>query len=191
MVALFALSLALAAPVAPATSPAPSALTVEEEAFVSGLVEFYDALCDARVHAIRRVESGQRPEAADQFRQIAAKTTELEQQVTRGQSLPVWKKKIAFATRDGAFDATTFPGAIRAFREDMLAREASARGKPPAAAAPTPESEIVFLNVKTKKFHCASCSSAQKCTKNCAYVERSKAVELGGVACRVCNGTCR
>lgn len=58
--------------------------------------------------------------------------------------------------------------------------------------APAPEQEeFVFFNVKTKKFHCAACSSAQKCTKNCSYVERSKAVSAGGSACKLCNGTCR
>lgn len=196
MVAILALSLALAAP-APARSPAPTALTPEEASFVGGLVEYYDALCDARAHANRRIENDQRAEAADEFRQIAAKATELEQQVARGQTLPVWSKPLAFKTRDGAFDAKTFPAAIRAFHDDMLAREQAARGPPGAASnravapAATPDTEIVFLNVKTKKFHCASCSSAQKCTKNCAYVERSKAVSLGGVACRICNGTCR
>ena len=172
-------------------------LTPDEESFVGGLVEFYDALCDARAHANRRVENDDRIEGADEFRQIAAKATELEHQVTRGQTLPVWTKSLSFKTRDGAFDAKTFPSAIRAFHDDMLAREKAARGPPGTTTtvattpAATPASEIVFLNVKTKKFHCASCSSAQKCTKNCAYVERSKAESLGGVACRLCNGTCR
>ena len=149
----------------------------------------------AEAHAAGRVEENRLAEAADEFKQIAAKATELEQQVTRGQTLPVWTKSLAFKTRDGAFDARTFPSAIRAFHDDMLARERAARGPPagsPALAAiATPLPEIVFLNVKTKKFHCASCASAQKCTKNCAYVERTKAESLGGVACRLCGGTCR
>lgn len=76
---------------------------------------------------------------------------------------------------------------------------AAAPAPPPTAdaeATATPETtpqgeEFVFFNVKTKKFHCASCSSAQKCTKNCSYVERSKAVSAGGTACKLCNGTCR
>lgn len=200
MFALLAFSIALAAPApakSPAATPAIAALTPDEEAFVAGLAEYYDALCDARAHAAGRVEDKQLAEAADEFKQIAAKATELEQQVTRGQTLPVWTKPLAFKTRDGAFDARTFPSAIRAFHDDMLAREKTARGPPSVSATPafaanaTPLPEIVFLNVKTKKFHCASCASAQKCTKNCAYVERTKAESLGGVACRLCGGTCR
>lgn len=196
MVALLALALVLAAPSSTKT-PNSTVLTAEEESFVGGLVEYYDALCDARAHAGRRVEDKQLEEAADEYRKIAAKATELEQQVTRGQTLPVWSKPLAFNTRDGAFDAKSFPSAIRAFHDDMLAREKAARAPPGASpaptvvAVPTAASEIVFLNVKTKKFHCASCSSALKCTKNCAYVERSKAVALGAVACRLCDGTCR
>lgn len=65
---------------------------------------------------------------------------------------------------------------------------------PTATETPTPppeQEEFVFFNVKSKKFHCAACRSAQKCTKNCSYVERSKALAAGGVPCRLCNGTCR
>ena len=66
----------------------------------------------------------------------------------------------------------------------------------PTPAQPTPtatpaQEEFVFFNVKSKKFHCAACESAKKCTKNCSYVERSKAVEAGGTPCRACGGTCR
>ena len=79
-----------------------------------------------------------------------------------------------------------------AFAADPATETATPVPQETATPAPTPEQEeFVFFNVKTKKFHCASCSSAQKCTKNCSYVERSKALSAGGTACKLCRGTCR
>lgn len=77
--------------------------------------------------------------------------------------------------------------ALAAFAATPAPRETPAASP---TATPQPE-EFVFFNVKSKKFHCASCDSARKCTKNCSYVERSKAVAAGGTACRACGGTCR
>jgi hypothetical protein len=50
--------------------------------------------------------------------------------------------------------------------------------------------EKVAFNVETKKYHCLSCTWAIKCTKNCIEVPLSEAKHLGGIACKVCGGTC-
>ena len=64
--------------------------------------------------------------------------------------------------------------------------------EPAPTATPEPrEEEFVFFNWKSKKFHCAACDYAKQCTKNCSYVEKSKALESGGKPCGSCKGTCR
>lgn len=50
--------------------------------------------------------------------------------------------------------------------------------------------ETVYFNVQSKKFHCLSCQWAKRCTRNCVKVSRSEALRRGGVACKVCGGTC-
>jgi hypothetical protein len=50
--------------------------------------------------------------------------------------------------------------------------------------------EKVYLNVETKKYHCLTCKWALKCTRNCIEVSRSEAKQRGGIACKVCGGTC-
>ena len=51
--------------------------------------------------------------------------------------------------------------------------------------------EIVSFNVNSLKYHCPSCKWAIKCTRNCISVTRAKAMELGGVPCKVCGGRCK
>jgi hypothetical protein len=50
--------------------------------------------------------------------------------------------------------------------------------------------EKVAFNVETKKYHCLSCQWAIKCTRNCIEVPKSEAKRQGGIACKVCGGTC-
>ncbi len=51
--------------------------------------------------------------------------------------------------------------------------------------------ETVAFNVETKKYHCLDCRWAIKCTRNCVQVPISEARRRGGVACKVCGGSCR
>jgi len=50
--------------------------------------------------------------------------------------------------------------------------------------------EKVAFNVETKKYHCLSCQWAIKCTRNCIEVAKSEARRRGGIACKVCGGSC-
>jgi hypothetical protein len=52
------------------------------------------------------------------------------------------------------------------------------------------QDEIVTFNTKTGKYHCVTCSAAKRCTRNCVNVKLSEAKERGGVACKICGGTC-
>lgn len=47
---------------------------------------------------------------------------------------------------------------------------------------------VVAFNVKTKKYHSLSCRWAAACTKNCINIEKSKAISMGGIPCKVCGG---
>jgi methylphosphotriester-DNA--protein-cysteine methyltransferase len=46
--------------------------------------------------------------------------------------------------------------------------------------------DVVVFNVKTKKYHKASCLWAERCTRNCVFMKRSEALEKGGMPCKVC-----
>jgi hypothetical protein len=50
--------------------------------------------------------------------------------------------------------------------------------------------ETVAFNVKTRKYHCLRCYYVKRCTRNCIEVSLSDAKARGGVACKVCGGTC-
>ena len=50
--------------------------------------------------------------------------------------------------------------------------------------------EMVVFNTQTLKYHCPSCKWTIKCTKNCILVEKKKAINSGGIPCKVCGGTC-
>ena len=58
-----------------------------------------------------------------------------------------------------------------------------------AAAADPTEQKVVF-NTKSKKYHCATCTWAKRCTKNCITTTLADAKARGGVPCKVCGGTC-
>ena len=60
---------------------------------------------------------------------------------------------------------------------------------PPAAAASRSEDTVSF-NKNTLKFHCPSCSAARRCTANCISISRSEAKKRGGIACKICGGSC-
>lgn len=50
--------------------------------------------------------------------------------------------------------------------------------------------DTVAFNVKTLKYHCLTCTWAKRCTRNCVEVSRAVAIEKGGVACKICGGSC-
>jgi hypothetical protein len=50
--------------------------------------------------------------------------------------------------------------------------------------------ETVAFNTESKKYHCLDCQWAKKCTQNCIRISLSEARRRGGVACKVCGGTC-
>src|SRR5688572_15879953 len=59
-----------------------------------------------------------------------------------------------------------------------------------AAGAVAPDDEIVALNTRSLKYHCVKCHAAKACTKNCIEIRKADAKARGGVACRLCAGTC-
>jgi hypothetical protein len=59
------------------------------------------------------------------------------------------------------------------------------------AASKAKTEETVSFNTKTYKYHCITCSAAKRCTKNCIDIALSDAIARGGVACKICGGTCR
>lgn len=58
-------------------------------------------------------------------------------------------------------------------------------------AARVSDDENVSFNKSSLKYHCRTCTWAKKCTENCVTVTRAEAIKRGGVACKVCGGTCR
>lgn len=68
---------------------------------------------------------------------------------------------------------------------------ATFRDAAPAHAHVSSKDEVVYFNVETLKFHCLECQWARRCTRNCIELRRSEALKRGGVACKVCGGTCR
>jgi hypothetical protein len=58
------------------------------------------------------------------------------------------------------------------------------------SAVPLQAEEQVAFNVESKKYHCLECRHAKACTKNCIVISLSEAKRRGGVACKVCSGTC-
>ena len=59
------------------------------------------------------------------------------------------------------------------------------------ASAEEAAEEIVSFNTKSLKYHCRTCEWANKCTVNCVNIAISEAIRRGGIACKVCRGTCR
>jgi hypothetical protein len=58
-------------------------------------------------------------------------------------------------------------------------------------AGPLSSDEKVSFNKSSRKYHCQTCTWAKKCTENCVTVTRAEAIKRGGVACKVCDGSCR
>ena len=59
------------------------------------------------------------------------------------------------------------------------------------ARASSNSAEKVSFNTSSLKYHCRTCTWAKKCTTNCISITKSEAVDRGGVACKVCRGTCK
>lgn len=59
------------------------------------------------------------------------------------------------------------------------------------AQAATAADEKVVFNTKSLKYHCATCTWAKRCTRNCITTTLADAQARGGVACKVCGGTCK
>lgn len=59
------------------------------------------------------------------------------------------------------------------------------------AVAAGEQDNIVLFNTNTHKYHCPTCSHAKRCTTNCIELPLSEAKARGGVACKICGGTCR
>lgn len=55
----------------------------------------------------------------------------------------------------------------------------------------TSNDEIVSFNKSSLKYHCRTCTWAKRCTQNCISMKKSEAIKRGGVACKVCGGSCR
>ena len=58
------------------------------------------------------------------------------------------------------------------------------------STAGTDDDKVVF-NTQSHKYHCATCEYAVRCTKNCVTITKEEAIKRGGVACKVCGGTCK
>src|SRR5262249_45917073 len=55
----------------------------------------------------------------------------------------------------------------------------------------TAAEQLVVFNTHSLKYHCASCSAAVRCTRNCITTTLADAKARGGIACKICGGTCR
>jgi hypothetical protein len=58
-----------------------------------------------------------------------------------------------------------------------------------ASFAATADDQVYF-NTHTHKYHCLTCVWAKKCTSNCVKISREEAIRRGGVACKICGGSC-
>jgi len=59
------------------------------------------------------------------------------------------------------------------------------------SSSTVPVEEQVVFNTKSLKYHCATCSAAKRCTRNCITTTLRDAKARGGVACKLCGGTCK
>ena len=48
--------------------------------------------------------------------------------------------------------------------------------------------ETVVYNVQSGIYHNVSCSSANRCTKNCIRIDKKEAIKRGGRPCKNCGG---
>ncbi len=48
--------------------------------------------------------------------------------------------------------------------------------------------EVVVYNLSNAKLHAASCEWAEKCTKNCIYINKSELEKIFYIPCLVCGG---
>lgn len=70
-------------------------------------------------------------------------------------------------------------------RVDHAAVQSTSVGQTATAA----DQKVVF-NTHSLIYHCASCSAAKRCTKNCVTTTLADAKARGGRACKLCGGTC-
>lgn len=59
-----------------------------------------------------------------------------------------------------------------------------------AAQSQAAADQKVVFNTHSLIYHCASCSAAKRCTKNCITTTLADARGRGGRACKLCGGTC-
>lgn len=71
-------------------------------------------------------------------------------------------------------------------------RESGTAVPPAESVTPRPArggGEVVAFNTSNGKYHCASCTWAQRCTRNCVNMSLAEA-RARGVPCKVCGGSC-
>lgn len=56
-----------------------------------------------------------------------------------------------------------------------------------ASNPPVEVDEVVVFNKATLIYHQPHCFWAKKCTKNCVYIRKNEAINLGGRAAKSCN----
>ena len=54
------------------------------------------------------------------------------------------------------------------------------------ASKPIKKERTVYFNTKSGKYHAMSCRWTAACTRNCIEVPLSKAINQGGIPCKVC-----
>jgi hypothetical protein len=59
-----------------------------------------------------------------------------------------------------------------------------------ASAGQAAADQKVVFNTHSLIYHCASCSAAKRCTRNCITTTLADAQARGGRACKLCGGTC-
>jgi hypothetical protein len=79
------------------------------------------------------------------------------------------------------------------FSAHGMRREAGKGAAPSESLTPGPGGgggETVAFNTSNGKYHCAACTWAQRCTRNCVNLPLAEA-RARGVPCKVCGGSCR
>lgn len=73
----------------------------------------------------------------------------------------------------------------------LFALSSPGRSLSPHLPTASESEETVAFNTSSLKYHCLTCTWAVRCTRNCVEVSVSEAKRRGGIACKVCGGSCR